>query len=61
MFVLISQDQPKLQWPNVLMLVTRRVPTAASSSKGNYFHDVVSHSKGVHGQVAVVQLLEATG
>ena len=34
---------------------------AASSSKGNYFHDVVSHSKGVHGQVAVVQLLEATG
>ena len=56
-----GQDQPKQHWPNVLMLVTRRVPTAASSVKVNYFHDVVSHSKGVHSQVAVDQLLEATG
>ena len=56
-----GQDQPKQHWPNVLMLVTRRVPMAASSVKVNYFHDVVSHSKGVHGQVPMVQLLEVTG
>ena len=37
-----AQDQPRQHWPNVLMLVTRRVPSAMSSLKISYFHDVVS-------------------